>query len=193
MEGLSTGTWRPEWRTEDGVVGRLEGGSGRFEVPAGVVDDGDRVRLVPHARAPRVATAPAFVRVARRSPPVRRVEVDELERLEAPTEGLLERAGRGLRDLRRRGVERVSALHSEATRGLAAALVFGDRSLLPRGLPDLFTRTGTRHALAVSGLHVALTAALWIWPLGSLLAAALARLSRGRPGWRARASHRRQG
>ncbi len=173
---LFTGTWRPEWRTEDGVVGRLVEGGGRFEVPEGVLDDGERVRLEPRSAARRAAGAPDFVRAESPGPGVRRVEVDETLRLAAPSQSLWSRAQRALRALRRRGVERLAALSTATTRGLAAALVFGDRSLLPRGTPDLFTRTGTRHALAVSGLHVALIAALWIWPLGSLLAALASRL-----------------
>ena len=51
------------------------------------------------------------------------------------------------------------------TAGVARALLFGDRSRLDGETADLFTRTGTRHLLAVSGLHVGLAAALFLLPL----------------------------
>jgi competence protein ComEC len=57
-------------------------------------------------------------------------------------------------------LERVDRLEDPVARGLAASLCLGDRSRLPWGLADLFTRTGTRHLLAVSGLHVGLLALL---------------------------------
>ena len=54
---------------------------------------------------------------------------------------------------------------------MLAALLFGDTSRPPRGLADLFTRTGTRHLLALSGLHVALLAVLLGVPLARATAA----------------------
>jgi competence protein ComEC len=53
--------------------------------------------------------------------------------------------------------------------GIARALLFGDRSSLSPDVSDLFTRTGTRHLLAVSGMHIALAAALFLLPLSKLL------------------------
>lgn len=54
--------------------------------------------------------------------------------------------------------------------GLLAALFFGERSGLDHDTRDLFTRTGTRHLLAISGLHVALLTACLFWPLARLIA-----------------------
>jgi competence protein ComEC len=59
--------------------------------------------------------------------------------------------------------------------GLLAALLLGDRSGLPPEVVDRFTRTGTRHLLALSGFHVGLLAVLVVLPLARA-AAALARL-----------------
>ncbi len=50
--------------------------------------------------------------------------------------------------------------------GLLRALWTGDRSGLDPDLLDLFTRTGTRHLLAISGLHVGLFGLLVLLPLG---------------------------
>jgi len=44
--------------------------------------------------------------------------------------------------------------------GLALALVLGDRSRLDSTLRDRFTRSGTAHLLAISGLHVGIVALL---------------------------------
>ena len=175
------------WRTvREGaeLVGRLDPGARLFELPGGAAREGERLRLLPTAPPPEPARGPV--------PPPRRgsshiplpVGPDEIVRLEPPPPGPVRAARRSLRELRGAGLARLAGLEGESTRGLAAALLFGDKSELPPGVADLFTRTGTRHALAVSGLHVAMVASLWIFPLGSLLAAALRLLSRGRaPGW----------
>ncbi len=44
--------------------------------------------------------------------------------------------------------------------GLLHALAFGDRSHVPEALDELLQRTGTRHLLAISGLHLGLVAGL---------------------------------
>lgn len=72
--------------------------------------------------------------------------------------------------LRARGQAAVRAHPDPDTAGLLSALLFGDTSALPPGVVDLFTRTGTRHMLALSGLHVGLVGALIAWPLARVLA-----------------------
>ena len=59
-------------------------------------------------------------------------------------------------------------LFPERSRGMAVALVTGDRSLLSRETRDIFTVTGTTHVLAVSGLHVGILAAVILLPLARL-------------------------
>ncbi len=169
-EQLFEGTWRVDATDHENMLGHFDEGGGRFELPLGVAREGERLRLSPSRSPSRRATAPDFVRKSRTLPPPQRVEVDEVERLAGAGRTPSAWLARTLRGLRGAGLTRVEQLESETTRGLASALLFGDKSLLPRGMADLFTRTGTRHALAVSGLHVALVAALWIWPLGSVLA-----------------------
>ena len=56
--------------------------------------------------------------------------------------------------------------------------MFGDTSALPHGVVDLFTRTGTRHMLALSGLHVGLVGVLIARPLARAIAAVLGVLAR---------------
>jgi competence protein ComEC len=60
------------------------------------------------------------------------------------------------------------------------AVVCGDTSSLDGAALDLFTRTGTRHLLAVSGQHVALIASFVIAPLLALASACARALARGR-------------
>ncbi|MEO0652723.1 MAG: ComEC/Rec2 family competence protein, partial [Planctomycetota bacterium] len=64
--------------------------------------------------------------------------------------------------------------------GLAPALLVGERALLDSGTADLFTRTGTRHLLALSGLHVGLLVAAILFPSTRLAVWAIARAT-GRP------------
>ena len=51
----------------------------------------------------------------------------------------------------------------EPQAALAQALLLGDRGGIPQDLRDAFSRTGTSHLLAVSGLHVGLVLALLTW------------------------------
>lgn len=66
--------------------------------------------------------------------------------------------------------------------GLGQALWLGESGGLEPGVRDLFTRTGTRHLLAISGMHVGILAALLLWPLsrraGVLLSALLQTVER---------------
>lgn len=70
-------------------------------------------------------------------------------------------------------IDQTHALRTGDTRALVQSLVFGETGALDFELADLFTRTGTRHLLAVSGLHVSLVLLLLIGPLSSLCVLAL--------------------
>jgi competence protein ComEC len=95
------------------------------------------------------------------------VAVDELVGLEPrPARGPLAEM---LDILRTRLRERLGRLEGESTRGLLQALVLGERSALDPERTDLFTRTGVRHLLAISGWHVGLFALLVVEPLVGLL------------------------
>ncbi|MCA9149517.1 MAG: ComEC/Rec2 family competence protein, partial [Planctomycetales bacterium] len=52
---------------------------------------------------------------------------------------------------------------SRRSAGLAAAILLGERSELSLSRRDAFTRTGTGHLLAISGLHVGILAATLLW------------------------------
>ncbi|TDJ67720.1 MAG: MBL fold metallo-hydrolase, partial [Planctomycetota bacterium] len=91
----------------------------------------------------------------------------------------------GFAALRERGLARAGAHEDPLSRGLLVALLFGQRGELPAGVTDLFTRTGTRHLLALSGLHVALLGWLLVRPLGTGLSRVLARIRIGGRGSRA--------
>lgn len=68
-----------------------------------------------------------------------------------------------LRDRLRREIRQ--SLGEGAGGGMAAALVLGDRSGLRSEHWDSFTRTGTNHLVAISGLHIGIVAGLCYWLL----------------------------
>jgi len=139
----------------------------------GSVQAGEDVALLSVQRITLGPRGPGDVEV-----PVVRAEVapDELVRLGPGETSLLEWLTAPFEAWRRRGLARVRELRDPLTRGLLAALVFGERADLPRGVPDLFVRTGTRHLLALSGLHVGLLAWMLARPLGAAWARAVATL-----------------
>ncbi|QDU66604.1 ComEC/Rec2 family competence protein [Engelhardtia mirabilis] len=143
-----------------------------FEGPAPAV--GSEVLLLPPGDLRAFVRGPEPGSVGRRGDlmGMHRVAIDELVRVSEPDR---RPGGERIDGVRRALVERCEELGLDADRGLAGALLVGDRRNLDRDLADLFTRTGTRHLLALSGLHVGLLAAVVLWPLGAL-AARLARL-----------------
>ena len=77
---------------------------------------------------------------------------DDLKRLQYDPPGMLRRWTLTSRDYARAALS--TALTDSTVRGVALALIIGDRSLLDAGVRDTFSGTGTMHILAVSGLHV---------------------------------------
>jgi len=142
------------------------------------VADGERVRILPGRPSRETARGTATPGGAP-GPGLRPVWPDEVVRL----------AGRGqpagpLAAARSWALGRTRRFGDPVSRGLARALVCGDTGDLDPALSDLFVRTGLRHLLAVSGMHVAWVAVLFAAPLG-WLAARLAALA-----WRAGAEWR---
>jgi competence protein ComEC len=173
------GLWEPLSQDERTTRGRLVGaprGTPRVVLPAGAARAGERLCLLAPSRPAEPARGPAPA--ARTTSGSVRAHPDELVRLAPP-------AG-ALRTLRVGLAQRCDRLGDEPVAGLARALLLGDRSRLPAPLGDTFTRTGVRHLLAVSGLHVGLFATLLAGP-GAWLIARLGRGSRARRRDRARA------
>lgn len=178
-DGRRSGAWQPVQRSTRGVVGRLEHPAYEpvwLELPRGVVAPGEWIAVDPidaptlDARGPVPAPRALGERSDRR---VWSVRFDELERLgPAPP---WERSTGWLRDARSALVRRCRAFDAGQSRELARALLCGDSSELSPATAQLFNRTGLRHVLAVSGMHVTLLAALLIAPLS--------RTRLGRAGW----------
>ena len=173
------------------VVGRLEHsarGGARL-----VLDDGRPLALRLRSDAPwpasgsRVALLPPFeVRPRAKGPvapptapppPDLAVAADQLVVLRrARGPGAVERAVADARDALFARAVALPDAERDAPSGLAPALAVGRRDALDRGVADLFTRTGTRHLLALSGLHVGLFALLVAWPLRRGVSALVRRL-----------------
>ena len=168
------GTWEVE-RSGRGFAWGTVGEHGTsFRLPTGLIEDGERVLVLPGAPPRTSARGPALP-AGPPARPRRDLRPDEVVRL-APRRGLRS----PFEALRSHLLERTHRFEQPRTRALARALVCGDTGELEPGLSDLFVRTGLRHLLAVSGMHVAWVALLFAAPLGWLVA----RLVRRE--WRAR-------
>lgn len=162
-------TWRgtgggSEW------IGELGGDLHRL--PAGSLVEGEAVRVIGAGRTKQPAVG--LVPLESGRDPLRVLQSDELARLAPPRRGLFRTLEDPLRRWRRDGLDRLAHWRDRDARAAAAALCFGDKSRLEAHVTDLFARTGTRHLLAVSGLHVVLLAGALVLPF-SLLGAALGR------------------
>jgi len=82
--------------------------------------------------------------------------------------GFLEHIQRWVALQRQRLRELITKLYSPETRGLATALLLGDRSELTAEQRWEFAVTGTSHVLAISGLHVGVLAAMVLVLVGFL-------------------------
>ncbi len=155
------GEWQPSNASERGAFGRLVGADGvgrRVLLPNGAARAGEHLELLPSTRpilpARGLAPAPSSVG-SLDSEELWRVHPDEVRRL-APS-GPLHALLAPLDEWRDRSLERCERFGAQAG-PLARALLFGDESRLPFETGELFTRTGVRHVLSVSGMHVALLA-----------------------------------
>lgn len=177
----TTGRYWPEGRFAGTERGRIDGPGLRVRLPVGLARAGEWVRVEAPLDPPPAARGP--VRRGDPPPPVLEVAPDEWVRLGPPPADPLGRARIRWIELRARAQARIEGgMQDPRTGGLAAAMLLGERAGLDPELADLFTRTGTRHLLAISGLHVGLVALLVATPLGCLLAGLARRLGRG-PGW----------
>jgi competence protein ComEC len=165
----ASATWRgtgggAEW------IGRI--GDALHRLPAGSVVEAESVRVIGTGRD-RIP-ARGLIETDAGGVPLRVLQTDELTRIAPPRHGLLRALEDPLRDWRRIGLDRLARWDDPGARAAAAALCFGDKSELDPQATDLFARTGTRHLLAVSGLHVVLLAGALVLPF-ALICAALGR------------------
>jgi len=145
---------------ERGVLARRDR-SRPATLPSGAVRPGELVRVLPTAPARQAARGP----VGQGRPQPLEPRADELVRL-APA-----RARPGPFERMRAHVERRVREHvAPHRRPFVRALLLGRTSELDWETRDLFVRTGCRHLLAVSGLHVVLLAVLVVGPLARLAA-----------------------
>ena len=173
-------SWEGRWQNlGQGPRGFVLSGPGQapcrriLEPAAGRIADGERVwirpgeGLVPWPAGP----FPGPQARAGRFLGLQSVQPDELVRQARTPPGRLARQlAERLGALRRWTHRRTDALEPEGrARGLVRALVSGDRSSVSPSCLELFTRTGARHGLALSGLHVGLFAGLLLLPLSALL------------------------
>lgn len=162
--------WHPRTRRGESVVGELRAGGRAIPaaLPLGGARPGELVRVIPPAEPRRPAVGPF------RAPDPLPLEPrpDEVVRL-APS-----RDPPGPLTRWRARVDRlVDERIAPRRRAFVRALLFGRADELGWSTRDLFVRTGSRHLLAVSGLHVVLVGALVAAPLARLVALVAA----GRP------------
>lgn len=152
-------------RTLDGTVrGTLAPGRLEVETEVGLVDPSEEIEVRGGALAAETARGPSPPPRPRSDAP--RVEAlpDEIVRVATPPGDLATRLERPLEHARATLRERLERVEDRDARGLAAALVLGDLGGLDVEVPDLFVRTGTFHALAVSGVQVVLVAGVLLAP-----------------------------
>lgn len=163
------GRFEPRREFDGTVRGPLTPGSLEVEIQSGLVDPGERIAIrggraaVERARGPIAAPPPRY------AAPRFTVLPDEVVRLGPPGKDIGGAVQRTLERWRRALGERLLAIEDREARGLVAALVLGDLGGLDIEVPDLFVRTGTFHALAVSGVQVVLVAAVVLAPFVALV------------------------
>ncbi len=175
--GAGEGRYWPSGAFGGTERGRLVGDGRTLELPVGLLRPGERVRIDPATPPSEPARGP-IARGPLGQPPWP-LAADEVRRLEhAPADPLSALRVR-LVELRARATARLEArLADPRIAGLTAAILLGERGGLDPELADRFTRTGTRHLLAISGLHVALVAGSLATPLAWMLAAGARRVRR---------------
>jgi competence protein ComEC len=155
-----------------GAVEADDGSQLDAELAAGSVGPSERIRVSPTATPTRRASGPVEPSCVPGAPPPPRVfelHVDEVERTDLAPSWLWPH--RALQRLRARVVARCYVLRNGAARDIARALLAGDTSEIDPELSDLFTRTGLRHVLAVSGMHVAILVGALLLPIARALLA----------------------
>jgi len=174
------GRWLPQSSYDDETRGLLRPSGLRLSAPNGSLMEGEEVRVLGPHRWSRPVEGPVPPAAGLPSPTLI-ASTDRLLRLRPPA--LTTRLSQPIQEVRDAGLEGLQSHPDPTTRALLSALLFGDRAGLNPDVADLFTRTGTRHLLAISGFHVSILAAFLCAPLAKLFARLL---SLALPGLRGR-------
>lgn len=140
---------------------------------ASITVDGDRSRLDPLARGARVRVWARVSPPAPPSNPGERPFRGPVALFGSTKSGLLVTEvapapswWAGVRAVRAAIRARIEAAGLDpAARGVVAAMLIGDRTLVTPQVERAFRDAGTLHVMAVSGLHVGIVSALLYWPL----------------------------
>jgi len=170
-------------RGSDGVLARLGLSTRSWAMPAGLAHPGEHVVVDPVHEPPAWPRGPEVgPRSLLRTRPTVELSAGEIVRVAPARSAIANTVSAATTRLRSHLVERTSSIDDPTTRALVTALLFGDTSLLPQDLPDLFVRTGTFHVLAVSGMQVVLVLLFLIGPMSALCALVIRCATRG--AWR---------
>lgn len=71
-----------------------------------------------------------------------------------------------IQGIRRNLIERIKLDFPHDQQGFLSALLLGNRAAIPDEIEDSFLHTGTIHILSVSGLHVVMVLAIFVWLMG---------------------------
>ncbi|MFT5477080.1 MAG: competence protein ComEC [Planctomycetota bacterium] len=169
------GRWEPRGHSRSDTRGGVGVYLATFQLARGSVAADEAVCVLSTQGRVLRAQPPAFARPTltyARHPDIAwiRVPPDDLVRTGRARPSLLAGWRAWISDARQAGLLRARRLRSKAARNLYGALLFGERGTWSASAADLFTRTGTRHVLSLSGLHVGLLSWMVAQPLGALLA-----------------------
>ncbi len=172
---LAQGEFRSRWQGRGHGLGNLQGHPVALQLPAGFARDGDRLQV--HSSAQQVLFAAPPGQAAQ--PHSWSADAGQIRRTRAASASIW-KVPAPLRNLRTNLARRLAELESDDNRGLAQALLLGRSQAVDHDLKDRFTRTGTRHLLALSGLHVGIMWWLWMRPFCAAITWFLSWRCRGR-------------
>lgn len=158
------GRFEPRRALDGSVRGTLAPGRLDIEIDEGLVDAGEEIVIQGGALAAERARGPVAPPRPRWDAPRVALLPDEIVRLRPPPTDVGSVLARPIERWRAALRARLERIEDREASGIAAALVLGDLGGLDPTLPDLFVRTGTFHALAVSGVQVVLVASVLLVP-----------------------------
>jgi competence protein ComEC len=169
------GTYHARWAGQGRELGDLDGHPVPVQIPAGFVLEGDRIQVHSSAQVVLYAAPPGELP----TPHSWAADPGQIRRISAARPSFW-RIPAPIKNLRNGLSRRLEQLEQAHNQGLAQALLLGRIEAVDPALKDRFTRTGTRHLLALSGLHVGLMWWLWMRPICHALASLLSLRFAGR-------------